>query len=170
MALSDIAAGLEVTTPQRDRGVATVHADDAPLPARLQRFAADLPCTPGEAATVVEAYTGGRSVGESAREAGVAPVTAAKALHLLGVDGVTPLSPQGRALVEDWLSADLPRADALALSGASEIEFALATYIATHDPLDGASGVVESALAPRGDAMVEKRDRLADALGGGDEL
>lgn len=164
MALSDIADGLEVTTRQRERGVATVHGADAPLARRLERFSDDLPCEPAEAAAVVEAFVAGHSVGESARDAGVAPVTAAKALHLLGVDGASPLSPRGREVLRDWLDADLSRSDALALTGASEREFALAAFVETHDPLDGAREVVESALSPQGDAMVEKRDALGETM------
>lgn len=170
MALSDIADGLEVTTPQRERGVATVHGEDRSLASRLERHADDLPCAPAEAAAVVEAFVGGRSVGESAREAGVAPVTAAKTLHRLGFDGVTPLSPTGRDVLRDWLDADLSRSDALALTGATDAEFALAAYVETHDPIDGARELVESALSPRGDAMVEKRDALAETMSGVGDL
>ncbi len=164
MALSDIADGLEITTPQRERGVATVHDEDRPIARRLERYGDDLPCAPADAAAVVEAFVGGRSVGESARDAGLAPVTAAKALHRLGFDGVTPLSPTGREILRDWLDAELSRSDALALTGASEPEFALATYVETHDPLDGARERVEGALSPRGDAMVEKRDALEETM------
>jgi hypothetical protein len=166
MALSDIADGLEVTTRQRERGVATVHDADAPLARRLERYADDLPCEPAEATAVVEAFVAGQSVGESARDAGLAPVTAAKALHLLGIDGVSPLSPTGREVLRDWLDADLSRSDALALADASDREFALAAFVETHDPLDGAREVVESALSPRGDAMVEKRDALGETMSG----
>jgi len=67
MALSDIAAGVEVTTRQRDRGVAAVDETDAPLPERLAPFADDLPCSAAAAATVVEAYAAGRSVGDAGR-------------------------------------------------------------------------------------------------------
>jgi hypothetical protein len=162
MGLSDIAAGIETTTEQRDRGVAAVDGTDRPLRERLDPFAGDLPCT-AAAATVVGAYAGGASVGESAREAAVAPVTAAKTLHLLGVEGVTPLSPTGRRIVRDWLTADVSRADALTLTGASEAEFALAAFVETHDPLPGAREVVEEPLA--GGVEAGPRDCLADALG-----
>lgn len=170
MALSDIADGLEVTTRQRERGVASVHGTDRPLAARLERFREDLPCEPSAAATVLETFVGGASVGDAAREAGVAPVTAAKALYLLGVDGVAPLSPRAREVVADWVSGELSRSDALALTGADEVEFALAAFVETHDPLDGARDAVEGALAPGGDAMVQKRDHLSDALGDAGEL
>lgn len=159
MGLSEIAAGLEVTAEQRQRGVASVDATDDPLRERLAPFADDLPCTPGEAATVVEAYAGGASVGESARAAGLPPVTGAKALHLLG-ESVRPLGPTGRELVREWLAAECSRADALALSGAGEREFALAAYVETHDPIPGARDALEGALAPDGDAAVAKRDAL----------
>jgi hypothetical protein len=170
MALSDIADGLEVTTRQRERGVATVHGVDRPLAHRLERHGDALPCAPAEAAAVVEAFVGGRSVGESAREADVAPVTAAKTLHRLGFDGVTPLSPTGHDVLRDWLAADLSRSDALALTGASEREFALATYVETHDAIDGACELVEGALSPDCDAMVEKRDALRETMSGVGDL
>ncbi len=166
MGLSDIAAGLEVTTEQRERGVAAVDATDAPLADRLGAFEDDLPCSAAAAATVVETYAGGASVGASAGAADLPPVTGAKALHLLG-ESVSPLGPMGRDLVRDWLSADLSRADALALSGASETAFALAAYVETHDPLPGARDALEGALAPAGDAAVEKRDALGDTLDDG---
>ncbi|WP_254536504.1 DUF7858 family protein [Halomarina litorea] len=163
MGLSDIAAGLEVTTEQRERGVAAVDATDTPLAERLAAFAADLPCSPEAAATVVETYAGGASVGASADAAGLPPMTGAKALHLLG-ESVSPLGPTGRNIVRDWLSADLSRADALALSGASETAFALAAYVETHDPVPGARDALEGALSPSGDAAVAKRDQLGDTL------
>jgi hypothetical protein len=50
------------------------------------------------------------------------------------------------------------------LTGASDREFALAAFVATHDPVEGAAEAVESALSASGDAMVEKRDALAATL------
>ncbi len=164
MALSDIAAGLEVTAKQRDHGVATVDDTDRDLHDRLATFSDGLPCETETAVRIVESHAAGASVGESARRAGIAPMTAAKTLHLLGVNGVSPLSPIGHELVRDWLSADLSRSEAFTLSGASETEFALATFIETHDPLDGAAETIESALALDGDAAVKKRDILAETM------
>ncbi|WP_440006988.1 DUF7858 family protein [Halomicrococcus sp. SG-WS-1] len=164
MTLSDIAAGLEVTAEQRDRGVAAVDDTDGDLRERLVPFADDLPCDPTSAATVVESFTAGASVGDAGRDAGVAPVTAAKTLHLLGLDGVSPLGPTARDVVGDWLTADLSRSDAKALTGASETEFALAAFVETHDPLDGAVEAVEGALSPAGDATVRKRDELGETM------
>lgn len=155
MALSDLAAGVETTEQQRDRGVAAVDAT-SDLEARLAGFAGDLPCTPGEAATLVEGYAAGRSVGASARAAGIAPVTGAKVLHLLG-EPVCPLSPTGRAVVRDWLDARLPRSEAVELAGAGPTEFALGVYVETHDPIPGAGEAVACALA------VEPADPLRDA-------
>ncbi|MFB6136162.1 MAG: hypothetical protein ABEJ04_05345 [Halobacteriaceae archaeon] len=167
MGLADIAAEVGTTTvSQRERGVAAVDDTSETLADGLAPFGDDLPCTPAAAATLLEAYADGATVGEAGDAAGVAPVTAAKALHLVGVEGVTPLGPTGRRVVRDWLDARLSRADARTLTDASETEFALAVFVETHDPLEGARAVVESALAPGGDAMVEKRDRLADAVGG----
>ena len=164
MALSDIAAGLEVTTEQRDHGVATVDDTERDLHDRLATFSDALPCGTKTAVRIVESHAAGESVGESARRTGIAPMTAAKTLHLLGVNGLSPLSPMGHELVRDWLSASLSRSEAFELSGASETEFALATFIETHDPLEGAAETVEGALALDGDATVEKRDVLAETM------
>lgn len=161
--LSEIAAGLEVTAEQRERGVAVADETDAPLADRLREYADELPCTPEAAATLVEAYAGGRSVGEAAREAGVAPVTGAKSLHLLG-ETVHPLAPTARTVVRDWLDAALSRSEARELVDASETEFALAVYVETHEPLPGAREALAGALA------VEPTDPLADARSNVDDL
>ncbi|MEF8773662.1 MAG: hypothetical protein V5A23_03460 [Halobacteriales archaeon] len=167
MALSDIAAGLEVTDEQRDRGVASVDDTAVDLADRLSRFADELPCEPSTAATLVESYTAGASVGACARAAGVPPATVAKTLHLLGVEGVSPLSPQGRRIVRDWLAGDLSRTTALELTGADHTEFAVAAYVESHDPLPDARAAVEGALKPhdRGDALAEARSDVDDLLG-----
>lgn len=163
MTLSELAAGLEVTAEQDDRGVAVVDDTDAGLRERLEQFADHLPCTPAAAATLVECYTAGTSIGTAARDAGVAPVTGAKTLHLLG-ETVSPLGPTGRDVVRDWLDARISRADALELTRASEAEFALAVFVETHEPLPGAQDVLEGALA------VESGDPLADARPNADEF
>ncbi|MFC4548685.1 MULTISPECIES: hypothetical protein [Halorussus] len=164
MTLADIADGLEVTTEQRDSGVAAVDATETDLRDALAEYASDLPCDAEAAAEIVEGHTSGRSVGDTARAAGVAPMTAAKTLHLLGCEGVSPLTPRAHEILADWLSADLSRTEALELTGASESEFALATFVETHDPLAGASEVVEGAYALGGDAAVRKRDALAETM------
>ncbi|USZ67000.1 hypothetical protein NGM10_09690 [Halorussus salilacus] len=162
MTLSDIADGLEVTTEQRDRGVAAVDARPGELRERLAEFADDLPCDPASAAAILEGHTAGKSVGASAREAGVAPVTASKTLHLLGCEGVSPLTPRAHEVLRDWLSADLSRTEARELTGASETEFALAAFVETHDPIPGSGGVVEGAFEDRGGATLAKRDELGE--------
>lgn len=134
MTLEEIAAGIETVERQHDRGVATADDTGATLVERLQVEAEALPCTPEAAATVLETYAAGASVGGSAAEAGVVAVTAAKVLHRCGAEGVTPLSPTGREVLRDWLDGELPRSEALALTDAGEPEFALATYIETHEP------------------------------------
>ena len=169
MGLADIAAGLEVTSEQRARGVATVDATEASLTERLVPFADDLPCSPAEAATVVETYADGRSVGASARAAGLPPMTGAKALHLLG-ESVSPLGPTGREIVRDWLAAELSRADALELAAASETEFALAAYVETHDALAEACEALAGAFSPGGDAAVEKRELLGETMSDATDL
>ncbi|MFB6070340.1 MAG: hypothetical protein ABEJ76_04890 [Halanaeroarchaeum sp.] len=170
MGLSEIAAGLAVTEDQRDRGVATVDRTAPTLNAAVARYAEDLPCEAETAAMLVDDYAGGASVGEAAAAAGLAAVTAAKTLHLLGFEGLSPLSPLGRDVLRDWLAAEIGRADARALAGASEVEFALATFVETHAPLSGAAERVTTALQPGASATVEKRDALADTMSGVDEL
>lgn len=168
MGLSDIAAGLTVTTRQRERGVASVDRTGASLADRLAPLAEELPCGAETAAAMAEAYAGGASVGDAADAGGVPPVTAAKTLHRLGFEGLTPFSPLQRGVLEDWLDARVSRTDALELTGASDREFALAAYVATHDPLPDAREAVESALSSAGDAMVAKRDALGAAIPEGD--
>jgi len=146
MGLSDIAAGVSTTTEQRDRGVATVDDTDRDLAAALAAFADELPCAPAAAAAVADAYVGGAPVDAAGHDADVAPVTAAKTLHRLGFEGVSPTSTTGDRVLADYLDGRLSRADARALLSLSDVEFALATYVATHDPIDGARGVVEGAL------------------------
>jgi len=165
MGLSDLAAGLEVTAEQRDRGVATVDDTEADLADRLAAHGDELPCTPEAAETVVETHRTGTSVGESARAAAVAPVTAAKVLHRCGVDGVSPLAPEARRIVRDWLDGRLSRADALELTGASESEFSLVAYLETHDPVPELVDAVSGARTGTGaSATVEKREALAETM------
>jgi hypothetical protein len=131
--LEDIAAGLEVTEQQRDRGVATVD-ETGGLSDRLEPVADRLPCGPAAAATLVERYAGGADVGTAARAAGVAPTTGVKTLYRLG-EPVVPLSPTEREVVRDFLGAELPRTDAVALVG-DEWTFALGVYVETHEVLE----------------------------------
>lgn len=158
MALSDIAAGIEVTTQQRERGVAAVD-DTGALVDRLRPHTEALPCTPDAAATVLETHAAGTSVEASAREAGLTPVTAAKALHRCGVSGVTPLAPTARQVVRDWQAGELSRADALELTGADAAEFALAAYIESHDADPGLSTAAADA-----DTVDTNREALAETM------
>jgi hypothetical protein len=166
MGLSEIAAGVEVTTEQRDHGVATVDDTSVDLGERLRAHADELPCTPEAATTVVERHAAGDSVGDAAVAAAVAPVTAAKVLHRCGVDGVTPLAPTARRVLRDWLSGEIARTDALELTGSTEAEFALAAYVETHDPVsdlaDAARRDATAGLAD--DALVEKRETLGETM------
>lgn len=164
MALSDIAAGIEVTARQRERGVASVDETAPALVDRLRPHAESLPCTPEAAATVVETHADGTSVGECAREAGITPVAAAKTLHRCGVDGVNPLAPTARRIVRDWTAGDISRADALALTGGDEAEFALAAYVETHDP---EAALVEAVT--RVDVQTTGREALCEAMPDADE-
>lgn len=165
MALSDIAAGIEVTERQRDRGVAAVDDTDADLEERLAPFADRLPCPPETAATVVEHYAAGHSVEASGHAAETAPVTAAKTLHLLG-EHVSPLGPRGREIIDDWLDGRLSRSDALTLTGVSDRAFALAAYVETHDRIPQARDAVEGALstAPESDPLGEARSDVDELL------
>ncbi len=164
MALSDIAAGLEVTAEQRDRGVATADGTGAPLAERLGPFASALPCEPAATASVVEAYAEGADVGRAAAVAEVPRTTAAKALYLLG-EPVDPLPPTARRVVADWLDGEISRTEAMTLANVGEREFALGVYVATHEPIPEAESVVADALSVEGDA-----DPLDDARSSLDDL
>jgi hypothetical protein len=157
MGLSDIAAGLEVTAEQRDRGVATADGTGASLAERLAPFAEELPCDAAAAAAVVRAYAEGASIGRAAAVAELPETTAAKALYLLG-EPVDPLPPTARRVVDDWLAGEVSRTDAMTLANVGESEFALGVYVATHEPISGAESVVADALAVETDA-----DPLSDA-------
>jgi hypothetical protein len=172
MVLSEIAAGVEVTTEQTERGVATVDDTDVDIERRLREFESDLPCTAAAAGTVLERYRAGDSVGEAGEAASLAPVTAAKLLHRCGFEGITPLSPTARRVLDDWLDGRLTRAEALELTGATDAEFALAAYIETHDPLtELADAARRDATEPlAGDAAVSKRDALAGTMSGTTDL
>jgi hypothetical protein len=169
MGLSDIAAGVEVVDEQRDRGVASVDRTGGSLAERLEDHADALPCTPTAAETLVETYAGGASVGDAARAAGIPPTDGAKALHLFG-ESVSPVGPMGREVVTDWLEGRLRRVEAVELAGVSEREFALAVYVETHGPIEGAREAVEGALAPDGDAAVAKREALGETMSDVGEL
>lgn len=169
MDLGEIAAGIEVTAEQRDRGVTTVDGRDDDLVDRLAPHADALPCTPEAAATVLDSHTAGTSVGESAGEAGIAPMTAAKALHRCGVDGIDPLTPAAREVVRDWLAGHLPRTEALELAGGDEAEFALAAYVETHEPVPELATVARS-VGDRPAGAVDKRDALAETMSDPTEL
>lgn len=170
MTLSDIAAGIEVVERQRDRGVAAVDDTGASLADRLAPCADALPCDPPAAATVVETYADGAAIDDAGHEAGVAPITAGKVLHLVGVDGVSPVGPEARRVVRDWLDGRLGRAEARTLTGAGEAEFLLAAYVERTDPVPAAVEAAEPLFATRGDAAVEKRDHLAATMSGADDL
>lgn len=146
MGLSEIAAGIEVTEQQEDRGVATVDDTDKPLAERLEPFEGELPCTSSEAATVLERYAGSASVGDAGRAAGIAPTTAAKTLHLLG-ESVSPVGPMAREVIQDWIAGRLSRSDALELARVGEETFDLAVYIETHEPIEDACTAIEGVLA-----------------------
>jgi hypothetical protein len=166
MGLADIADGIEVTTEQNERGVATVDGTDATLEERLDRFESSLPCSATAAATVLERYTAGGSVGAAGRAADIAPVTAAKTLHLLG-ESVSPLGPTGREILTDWIAGRLSRSEAMELTRLGEAEFALATYVETHEPLKDACAAIEGVLAAR---HAEGSDPLSDAVGDATDL
>ena len=163
MGLADIAAGLSTTTEQDERGVASVDATDAGLADALAAFAEDLPCEPAAAAAVAEAYVGGAPVDAAGHDADVPPMTAAKTLHRLGFTGLSPVAATGERVLEDYLAGRASRADARGLLSLSDAEFALATYVATHDPVDGA-------LEDERTATVEKRDALAETMSSADEF
>jgi hypothetical protein len=170
MALSDIAAGLSTTTEQRERGVASVDATDRDLADALDAVADDLPCAADAAALVVDGYVGGAPVDAAGHDADVAPVTAAKTLHRLGFEGLAPTSATGDRVLEDYLAGRVSRADARGLLSIPDAEFALATYVATHDPIDGARAIVEGALENEQRASAAKRDAFAETMPDADEF
>lgn len=164
MGLSEIAAGLEVTAEQRDRGVATRDETNRSTAERLEPFDERLPCSPASASTLLEAYLEGASVGRAAAVAGVPETTAAKTLYLLG-EPIDPLTPTAKRILEDWLAGELSRTEAKRLAGIGESEFALGAYIATHEPIEGAeSALAGTASVPTGD------DPLSDARSDLDDL
>ena len=169
MALSEIAAGIEVRTQQETRGVTAVDGTDRSLVARLSELHDQLPCTPQAAATVIHEQTRGVSVEQAAREAGVAPVTAGKVLYRCGVAGVVPLGPTGRAVVRDWLSGEIPRHEAIELAGCSEPAFTLTAYCESHQPIPAAAEAVTAVRVPA-ETAVGKRDRLAETMSSPSEL
>jgi len=164
MGLSDIAEGLEVHDRQHERGVPTVDATGNDLVECLDAHAEQLPCTPEAAASVLNAYAAGTSVGDCAREAGVASMTAAKLLHRCGIAGLSPLAPTARSILTDWLDGDLSRSEAVELTGADEAAFALATYVETHDAVPALADAVAGVLEPESTATVAKRDALAETM------
>jgi hypothetical protein len=164
MTLSEIAEGLEVTAGQDERGVAVADDTDTPLADRLDGHGDDLPCTPAATATLVDAYTAGRTVGDAAEEAGITPMTAAKTLHRCGVSGVCPLAPTRRGVVRDWLDGRIARSEAVELAGGDDADFALATYVETHDPLPAVADAVAAGVA--GSAPVGPDLGAGDPLGG----
>lgn len=163
MALSEIAAGLEVTTEQRDRGIAAGDDTDATLEERLAEFEARLPCSAPVAAALVEAYTEGASVGRAAAVAEIPETTAAKTLYLLG-EPIDPLTPTAKRVLDDWLAGTTSRTEAKTLAGVGDDEFALGAYVATHEPIDGAESVVAGAVSMADD------DPLSDARSDLDDL
>lgn len=170
MDLSDIADGIEVTDEQCERGVAAVDDTDRDLAERLAPLEEDLPCGAAAAAAVAEAFTADGDLAAAADAGGVAPVTAARALHLLGVDGVSSLGPDEREPVRAWLAGERSRTAAKAATGTDEQTFALAAFVESREPLDGAREALEGALAPVDDAAVAKRDRLAGTMSDPDDL
>ncbi|WP_181692296.1 hypothetical protein [Natronomonas sp. LN261] len=164
MALSEIAAGLEVTTEQQDCGVATVDHTEASLEERLTAFEERIPCSPARAAVVVEAYTEGASVGRAAAVADVPETTAAKTLYLLG-EPIDPLTPTARRILEDWLAGEISRTEARTLAGLGDREFALGAYVATHDRIDGAESVItDPSPLPEEDPLADARSAPGDLI------
>lgn len=165
MGLSDIAAGLEVTAEQRERGVAAADETETPLDERLAPFDSELPCSAEQAAALAEAYGEGASIDRAAAVADVPPTTAAKTLYLLG-EPVAPLSPTAGRVLEDWLAGELSRTEARRLANVGESEFALGAYIATHEPLEAAEPVVADALSvdTTADPLSEARSGVDDWL------
>ncbi|MES3518100.1 MAG: hypothetical protein PPP58_10590 [Natronomonas sp.] len=163
MGLSDIAAGLEVTHTQQDRGVAATDGTDRSLSERLEAFEERLPCSASTAARLVSAYSEGASVGRAAATAELPKTTATKTLYLLG-EPIDPLTPTATDVLDSYLDGELSRTEARTLVGVGRREFVLAEWIATHEPIDGIESVVADALS-----IDRSRDPLSDARGGIDD-
>lgn len=165
MTLSEIAAGIEVTAEQRDRGVAAADGTEAKLADRLAQFDARLPCSPTAAAALFEAYVEGAAVGRAAAVADVPETTAAKTLYLLG-EPIDPLTPTASRVLDDFLAGELPRTEARTLASVGEAEFALGAYIATHDPIEGAETAIAEAISvpDDGDPLADARSDLGDLI------
>ena len=165
MALSDIAAGIEVTAEQRDRGIATTDGTDTSLAERLAPFGEQLPCSPATAAALLDAYVEGASVGRAAAVAEIPKTTAAKTLYLLG-EPIDPLTPTAKRILDDWLAGELSRTEAKTLAGVGKSEFALGAYLATHEPIEGAeSAVAETAsISTAEDPLSDARSDLGDLI------
>lgn len=166
MELSEIAAGIEVTEAQEEHSPATVDTTDTTLSEQLAPFAEELPCSPEAAATALERYSEGKSVGDAGRAAGLAPVTAAKTLHLLG-ESVSPVGPMGKDVIQDWIGGQLSRTEALELTRVSEEEFGLAAYVETHEPIEAACAAVEGVLAAR---HADQRRPLSETMSDATDL
>lgn len=164
MTLSEIAAGLEVTTEQDEQGIASGNDTGATLEERLARFEAQLPCSASVAATLVEAYTEGASIERAAAVAEIPRTTAAKVLFLLG-EPIDPLSPTATRVLDDWLAGAISRSEAKTLAGVGDAEFALGAYVATHEPIDGAESVVADAVSVTdADPLSDARSDLGDLI------
>lgn len=165
MGLSEIAAGIEVTAEQREQGVAASDRTDTPLSERLTAFDDQLPCSPAAAATLAEAYLDGAAIGRAAAVAKLPETTAAKTLYLLG-EPIAPLSETKGRILDDWLAGDLSRTEARRLAGLGDAEFGIATYIATHDPIEGADSVLAAtaSVPEAGDPLAEARSDLGELI------
>lgn len=169
MSLSDIAEQVEVTTIEQSvREVTTIDVTARPLVDRIAPFSALLPCESSEATTLIEAYIDGKCIEKSSHAAGIAPITGAKTLHLLG-EPIAPITPTGRAVVRDWINGECLRTEALSLCGASEPEFNLAVFVEMHDPIPEARGVLAGEFERR-NSDVGKRDELGETMSSVDEL
>lgn len=172
MGLSDIAAGIESTTKQQTRQVATIDDTDITLNECLDQHESELPCTAVAAATVLEAYATGTGIETAARSAGIAPVTAAKTLHRCGKPGIMPLAPTGQQVLRDWLAGQLSRVDALALTQTDEPTFALAAYVETHEIIEPIADVLRRDVAscPRHNSPVSSYETSSETRDNGAHL
>lgn len=169
MGLAEIADGLTVTESQRNRGVATVDTTERPLEERLEPFVSELPCSGTAAAELIEAYTAGSALDVTAEQAGVARITAVKTLYLLGIEGLWPLGPAGREIIQDWLAARISRTEARELTQGTETEFQLAVFMETHEPIEGAYAAIEPALQSQDDPAMNQ-SALSETMSSVDDL
>lgn len=146
MALSDIAAELEFTIKQEEQGVPTSTNQIQSLREQLRCCEDDLPCDVKAAEILLEQYRQGVSISDAAIAADLPETIATITLFLLG-QSVEPLSSNTNKIIKDWVDGSISTREAERAVGENEIEFAIAAFIATHEPLLDPSALADNSNA-----------------------